>query len=349
MRIAFITTSYPAERGDPSGHFVRAHARALAREGNEVHVVALGGSRATTPSLEKFHPGSLNVVFMGGARLFGWPGVLANLRDDKTRALAAPAVMTRAAWHLARESARGLDRLVAHWLVPSAFPLAFSAPRAPLEAWAHGADVRLLSQNPRLARVVVARLLARRTSFVFVAEPLLDALTDVLDPAAAITLRNAARIERAPLELELENVGDPRPPGFGPFVVWVGRAIPSKRLDVALRWAERSGARLVVVGDRPRELPRNVHAVGFVPREVALGWIAHASALVSTSLVEGSPTAVREARALDVPVVAFAAGDLERMAATDPGLHLVRTEAELASTLDAVLRTRIGNSEPTNQ
>ena len=43
MRIAVITTSYPAHEGDPSGHFVRAEVVALACAGHDVHVVAPAG------------------------------------------------------------------------------------------------------------------------------------------------------------------------------------------------------------------------------------------------------------------------------------------------------------------
>jgi teichuronic acid biosynthesis glycosyltransferase TuaC len=42
--------------------------------------------------------------------------------------------------------------------------------------------------------------------------------------------------------------------------------------------------------------------------------------LLSTSAHEGAPSVVREARALGVPVVAVAAGDLAEWAKADPGI-----------------------------
>lgn len=63
--------------------------------------------------------------------------------------------------------------------------------------------------------------------------------------------------------------------------------------------------------------------LGQLPRNETLKWIGAADALVSASRHEGAPTVVREARALGVPVVAAAAGDLLEWAKSDPGLHVV--------------------------
>jgi glycosyltransferase involved in cell wall biosynthesis len=86
-----------------------------------------------------------------------------------------------------------------------------------------------------------------------------------------------------------------------------------------------------MIGDGP-ELPSGddlVDVRGRLPRSEALAWIANASALVSTSRVEGAPTVVREARALGVPVVAFPAGDLAKLAQLDRGIHLVHDQSAL--------------------
>jgi glycosyltransferase involved in cell wall biosynthesis len=106
-------------------------------------------------------------------------------------------------------------------------------------------------------------------------------------------------------------------------VVWVGRDVPGKRLPLALEAAALAGCELVVVGASPSPAPSGVCALGALSRAEALGLIARADALLSTSAVEGAPTAVREARAYGVPVVACAAGDLERWALDDPGIRVV--------------------------
>jgi glycosyltransferase involved in cell wall biosynthesis len=67
----------------------------------------------------------------------------------------------------------------------------------------------------------------------------------------------------------------------------------------------------------------SVHFTGELPHSQALDWIAAADVMISASQLEGSPTALREARALGVPVVARSAGDLAERAAVDSGLWLL--------------------------
>src|SRR5580698_9652010 len=98
MRIALVTTSWPADDGDPSGHFVQAEARALERQGHAIEVVAPAA---------------------GGA--FGWPGVAARVRERPWLAFDA------ARWVLEarrRVTHLDVDRIVAHWTVPCAWPVA---------------------------------------------------------------------------------------------------------------------------------------------------------------------------------------------------------------------------------
>jgi glycosyltransferase involved in cell wall biosynthesis len=109
----------------------------------------------------------------------------------------------------------------------------------------------------------------------------------------------------------------------------VSRLIPGKRVTVALRALELlDSISVVVVGDGPElealrsGFPR-VHFTGRLPRPETLTYIAAADVLVSASAEEGAPSVVREARALGVPVVAVAAGDLATWAKSDPGLLLV--------------------------
>jgi glycosyltransferase involved in cell wall biosynthesis len=113
------------------------------------------------------------------------------------------------------------------------------------------------------------------------------------------------------------------------LAVVVGRVVAGKRVGEALAAARLvPGLDTVVVGDGP-ELARlsrafpDVRFVGRLARERALEWIAAADVLISASRDEGAPSAIREARALGVPVAARAAGDLEFWARTDPGLIVV--------------------------
>ncbi len=258
-----------------------------------------------------------------------------------------------AAGTLGRVAALGrVDRVVAHWIVPCAFPLAAALPGARLDVVAHGADVRLLLAAPREAREGVIRsLCARGASFTFAAASLKDALMDHLTPDLAADLAGRAHVEPPPIDVprdaaralalraSLDLGADER------LAVAACRLIPSKRVELAIAAASASRVRLVVVGDGPErpaltrraeELGAKVTFTGALPRREALAWMAAADVLLHPSAVEAAPTVVREARALGVPVVACDAGDVTAWAKDDPGIRVVEATVEaLAGSLRA--------------
>jgi glycosyltransferase involved in cell wall biosynthesis len=84
---------------------------------------------------------------------------------------------------------------------------------------------------------------------------------------------------------------------------------------------------VVVIGDGPllpslRRQHPGVVFLGKLGRSRTLAWIAAADRLVSASMTEGAPTAVREALALGVRVVAAPAGDLRKWAQHEPRLDI---------------------------
>jgi glycosyltransferase involved in cell wall biosynthesis len=320
---------------------------ALVAQGHEVHVVAPGGSPFSAPERDE----GLLVHRAGGGSLFAWPGSLARLREAPWR---LPAAGVFGAGALARLGAIGaVDRVMAHWIVPCAFPLAIAV-RAPLSVVAHGADVRLLLGVPRDARErVLASLLGREARFTFAAASLLDALLASVAPGLAARLAASARVEPPAIDV-------PRDPSRAAalraslglvegerLVVTACRLIPSKRVELAID-AVRAGPaplRLVVVGDGPSlaklarraaDLGPQVTFAGALPRREALAWIAAADVLLHPSEVEAAPSVVREARALGVPVLACEAGDVAAWARDDAGIQLVAPSAEaIAAALHA--------------
>lgn len=347
MRIAVLTTSFPSTPDDPAGHFVRASALALAARGHEVHVIAPGGSPFSPPSRDE----GLFVYRAGGGSLFAWPGALARLREGPWR---LPAAGVFGVGALARLGAVGpVDRIVAHWIVPCAFPLA-AAVRAPLDVVAHGADVRLLLGLPRDARErVLGALLAREARFTFAAASLRDALIAAVDPALGARLSAASHVDPPAIdvpEVTAEAAARRASLALAPgerLAVTACRLIPSKRVELAID-SVRAGEkiRLVVVGDGPErarlerraaDLEGRVTFTGALPRREALAWIAAADVLLHPSGVEAAPTVVREARALGVPVVACDAGDIAAWARDDEGIHLAAPAPEaLAEALRAL-------------
>jgi teichuronic acid biosynthesis glycosyltransferase TuaC len=340
VRIAVLTTSFPRTPDDPSGHFVRSSALALAAQGHEVHVVAPGGSPFASPERRD----GLVVHPAGGGSLFAWPGAVARLREAPWR-LAASGVFGAGA--LARLGALGrVDRVVAHWIVPCAFPLA-TAVRAPLEVVAHGADVRLLLGVPRDVRErTLSILLARDARFTFAAAALLDALEQSLRPALAARLAAHAHVEPPAIDVpDVSARAAALHASLGlregeQLAVTACRLIPSKRVDLAIAAVRALGgrAKLVVVGDGPVRAAlakqaeeaggSRVTFVGALPRREALAWVQAAGVLLHPSAVEAAPTVVREARALGVPVVACDAGDIAAWARDDAGIRVAEASAE---------------------
>ncbi len=338
MRVAIVATSYPRSPDDPSGHFVRAEALARAAGGDEVHVVAPAPFAGDA---------GVQAHAAGGTLLFSWPGAAERLRRGPHRALALGPFALRAARAL---GAIGPDAAVAHWLVPSAFPIALALPAAvPLEIACHGADVRLLAAAPAAARAfVLGRLAARGARFRFAAESLRVALFAGLSAPLAYALSARARVEAPALCLGAS--GPPRPARAArPYVACVGRLVAAKRFDVAIRALALCPPplELRVVGEGPERArlerlararaPGRVHFHGQLGRPDALAWLAGARALAHPSARDAAPTAVREAIALGVPVVAAEVGDTARWAAAGAPLRLAaRTPEAFAAALGAL-------------
>ncbi len=293
MRTALLTTSWPRFAGDPSGHFVEAEARALTRCGEEVVVLAAEGDA------------------------FGWPGFAARVKEDPRRLVGAAAWAVRARRKLAVER---FDRVVAHWAVPCAWPIATDQP-APLEVVSHGGDVRLLGRVPEAWRAAVVKaIVAKARPWRFVSSALLEELCARLPARIARAVERVAEVRPCVLDVPppaREAIEEKRTRVGGPFAVCAARLVPSKRVDVAIAWARARGTPLVVVGDGPERaaleaLARSiagaappVHFVGRTSRPDTLAWIAASAELLQPSRREGCSTVVREAEALGVPVRAL--------------------------------------------
>ena len=334
-RVLFITTSYPSERDDCAGHFVRAEVNRALADGHAVTVIAPHAKRDAERA-------SVNDRPHFGA--FGSPGALSRLRARPDRWLGALIfVMT------ARSAARKFgpfDRTVAHFILPSLWPICALA-SGEVEVVVHGSDLRLLERLPRFVRERVLRTRPGvKQNYRCVSTELAGRL------AKLFTNDDVPEICVAPSPIEMPELGSKtelrETLGIGPekLVVIVARLISSKRVDVALRAAGAIDAKVVVCGDGPerqrleREFPK-VHFLGQVPRKRALEWMAASDVVLSASLEEGAPTVVREARALGVPVVTADTGDVTSWAKRDTGIFVAAPEREA---LAQNLRSALGSS-----
>lgn len=348
-RVVCLTTSFPRDPEDPAGHFVFGDCVERARDA-DVEVLAPRPYRGDAP---------FRVRPVGGGELFAMPGAWARLRERPTRALDAAAFLRGLRRAVSTSAPPAL--FVAHWWIPTLLPLLGAPLPAPLEIRPHGADVRLLVALPAPARAaLVARTLEVATRGLrvrFAAHSLARTLFDALPPDLARRVEASSAVEAPRVWLPTRDRERERAlraelgAGDEPLVCAVGRLVPEKRFDLALEAARRARARLVLVGDGParpaleRAAGAGVRFAGALPRSLALSVIATSDALVHPSAVEAAPTVVREARALGVPVVACAAGDVARWAAEDAGIRIARPEAShIAALLAEAAATDLRNS-----
>jgi glycosyltransferase involved in cell wall biosynthesis len=245
-------------------------------------------------------------------------------------------------WTLARLGP--LDRTIAHFIVPSAYPLALGV-RGDLEVVLHGSDVRVVLALPALLREhIVDALTSRGARFRFVAEDLRAKFLAILPKGQRARVRASSRVElprisvsyvpaRPAIDLRTSGHLARSEEGARPRWVVCARLVASKRVDLAIREAARHRAALTVIGDGPLRAELEALAAAFeprarftgqLPRGDALALIADAHKLVHLSEAEGAPTVIREARALGVPVLATPVGDVARWAAKDPGIEIFR-------------------------
>jgi glycosyltransferase involved in cell wall biosynthesis len=306
MSTLIVTTSWPRSRDPIAGTFVFDDARSRVRAGASIVVAAPSGAGEARIDRE------IEAIDVPHAGVFGTPGAAIRLRRAPWRAVGL--------WRWRRAlaaitAAREPERCVAHWLVPSALAVATIASTAPLEAIAHGGDVRLLEALPRsIARACLETIASR-------AEVLRAVSPELADRLATIAPSIAPSIVVAPMPLALEDAAtrarvfaraDAIRGSFSrSFSIVVARLIPIKPIATAIARAARESPIVVVVGDGPdrARLEREVRArddrvvfIGAVDHEEALAWIAaSAHVVVARARGEGASTVAREAAALGVP------------------------------------------------
>ncbi len=317
-RIAVISTSYPSDTDDSAGHFVKTEVERYLREGHEVIVFAPRARR---------QPTGARVIGITHLGAFGTPGALARLRwrPDRWLGIFLFLLFTRKAL---RQQGK-FDSGVAHFLLPSFWPIC-SGFRAPLDIVVHGSDLRLVEKFPRfLQRRVLGGLANSGRTLRCVSEDLSERISRLLEGKIAIPIRVEPSPIDVPADLDKGQLREKLGVAGEPLIVIAGRLVRSKRVDVALRAAQLlPDTRVVVCGDGPehRRLKRafpTATFLGHLPRRNVLEWIAASDVVLSASREEGAPTVIREARALNVPVVTTAAGDLRKWAEHDDGLWVV--------------------------
>lgn len=364
MRIGLLTTSFPRWPGDVAGHFVHGFAAALAARGHTLEVLAPEPAERCTPptwpSIEVcwvpyLRPRALQRTFYGA-------GVPDNLRGDP-RAWLGPLPFAAALGAAVLERRADWDGLISHFGLPCGLIAGALRESRPHLCVQHSADLHALARLPRAAGTRLAARLVRGSSELwFVSEParagflqrLPLALHDEalarsrVQPMGIVPMLAPAAEDRAALRARL---------GIERFaLLTLARLVPVKGLPQAVRaLAHRRDLEWLIAGEGPeraalealaRTSSLRVRLLGHVAGAEKSALLHAADAFVLPSRVlpsgrsEGAPTAVLEAMAAGLPVIASAVGgigELVRLGETgwsfDP-----RAAGALEAAVERVLR-----------
>lgn len=176
---------------------------------------------------------------------------------------------------------------------------------------------------------------------------------------------SAARLEVIPNAVDVADLraraAATQAPLAGPYVLYLGKLAVNKGTSQLIPVAERAGLKwpLVIAGDGPERAAiaasaatsgHDIRLVGWVDRDAATAWLAHASALVFPSRGPESLSRVLiEASALGVPIAAMNTGGTPDVIQHDVTGLLSSTADALADDLRRLvdgpeLRSRLGNA-----
>lgn len=329
MRLGVLTTSYPRYPGDPAGSFVAGLAAWLALRGDRVEVLAPHPARGEggLPGLEVFA-----LRYARQPRLFFGAGAPDNLRRLAAW-LQVPGFLATLGRECHSRSA-GWDALISHWLLPCGLTGALAGRGRPHLAVAHSSDVHLLAGQPALGAPAIAALAGRqRCRLLLTSEALRPQLLGLACGARARRLVETAAVLRMGIPAPALAVADPEQRqrrraalGLGPeeiLLLFVGRLVPVKGVELLLEACAGLTVHLVVLGDGPERaalqrrassLGLSAHFLGEQGAEERDGWLAAADLLALPSRVlpdgrtESAPLVLLEAMAAGLPVLATRVG-----------------------------------------
>ncbi len=281
MRVLFVSQRLPPEHVSGAPLQALRLARALAEEEIEVAILT---ARFTAGQ----RTGALEIEGVRAHRLPTIPGL-----SGSYAALAAAFVRSR-----------DFELIHGHALSATALGAAFAA-RSPVllkpSLGGPSGDLAKIRRSPLAP--ILQRVLERIDRFAVVQPRIGAELREIGIPAQRlIAAKNGVDLERFRPDGPKAELGT-----AGPVVLFVGRPIHRKRLDLLLQaWLQiaraRPDATLVLAG--PREAPEQERVVALGMRSDVDAIMRAARVLVLPSAAEGLPNAMLEAIAVGLPVVA---------------------------------------------
>jgi glycosyltransferase involved in cell wall biosynthesis len=217
-----------------------------------------------------------------------------------------------------------------------------------------GTDVNMLTVDPR-RREIIVRTLNRADRVITIGDALRHRAVELgVEPSRVRAFRrgvNLGRFGPGDRRSARQVLGlDPE----APILLWVGRMVPVKGLDVLLKALAGLTAsplpQLYLVGDGPLRtelraqaerlgIAPHVHFVGPVAHETLGNWYRAADTVVLPSLSEGMPNVLLESAACGTPFIASTVGNIAELAENESWLvppgNVTALQAALQRRLEA--------------
>lgn len=318
MRLLLLTSVMPTPYRATKGAFNAALVSGLREAGDEVVVIApvpwtdrWRATRGETPDPGAYYP------------TWYYPPRLAHASHHRW--------MRRSVLPVVRALTKQWkpDLILGYWAHPDG-TVAVEAARqlgVPSVLLVGGSDIQLLTADPARRKIILETLLAADLVLA-VGAPLRERVIGLGVPAdrVAVFERGVDRSQFGP--------GDPAEarkalglPLDRQLVLWVGRMVPVKGLDVLMEaWPQIAAARdrpvLLLVGDgeeratlaaRARDLGADIRFVGTVAHAALATWYRAADLMVLPSRSEGIPNVLLEGLACGTPFVASDVGGVAEL------------------------------------
>jgi len=247
------------------------------------------------------------------------------------------------------------DIVLGSWAYPDGWAAEDLGHRAglPVAIQVHGCDV--LTCAPALKRRTV-KALGRADAVLAVSRDMRAKVVDLgIDPSKVHLLEQGVDSEMFSPGNRIEARGRLGVPADGKILLWVGRIVPVKGLDVLIEACaellrRRADFHLYLVGEGPTRalleagsralgLSDHVHFVGSRSNDQLPDWYRAADLTLLPSRSEGLPNVLRESLACGTPFVASDVGGVSEIAEGDVGrLVAAGDSTALADQIDRSLR-----------
>lgn len=250
-----------------------------------------------------------------------YPGaIVPRIKERKIRGLLVPFLFLSLYFHLWKMLPK-FDVVQAHWIIPQGIVQSFF--KKPYIVTGHGGDVTSL--NKGILRNMKVRCLKKARYVTVVSKHLKNELLKLADLQNIDVISMGCKTENFGKRYAIQDYFEQ---GDKAVVLFVGRLAEKKGVTYLIQAMKQVDAKLVIVGDGPLRTQLENQAIEQGNKIVFLGARTHdelktiyasSDVFVAPSVtakdgdMEGVPTAIMEAMASEIPIVASASGGIKEL------------------------------------